>query len=269
MLRLLIGTGLLLMVVGFGAAGWQYWQNAPSSLDPLNPVPEDSAATAGPGTSQGWLISATGGLVPRDMANAYLTQDRFVPGRMATIVQTAPLTALLAEGEMLPEQPYLEVFADIRAPRLADGLCPVMLALVAEDCAVHSARVIEGSVDPIRGTARFRFELAYRLQPDAGELPDASEPDLSENVFVARSVTWEGEAGSPDLVTVETTLGAVIETGRAACAAEDAGQACRITGLALDWAPGTAASGLASIGWLSSLPDGMFVAPSLDPAPEG
>ena len=29
MLRLLIGTGVLLMAVGFGAAGWQYWQSLP------------------------------------------------------------------------------------------------------------------------------------------------------------------------------------------------------------------------------------------------
>ena len=29
MLRLLLGTGLLLMVVGFGAAGWQYYQSLP------------------------------------------------------------------------------------------------------------------------------------------------------------------------------------------------------------------------------------------------
>ena len=32
MLRLLIGTGLLLMAVGFGAAGWQYWQGLPAEL---------------------------------------------------------------------------------------------------------------------------------------------------------------------------------------------------------------------------------------------
>ena len=32
MLRVLIGTGALLMAVGFGAAGWQYWQSLPKPV---------------------------------------------------------------------------------------------------------------------------------------------------------------------------------------------------------------------------------------------
>ena len=42
MLRVLIGTGLVLMAVGFGAAGWQYWQSLPKA------APAEEAAAAAP-----------------------------------------------------------------------------------------------------------------------------------------------------------------------------------------------------------------------------
>ncbi len=261
MLRFLIGTGVLLMAVGFGAAGWQYWQSMPAAPDPQEvAVPQGPVAVARPE----WLISATGGLVPPDDVRAYLTQDRFVPGRMATIIRTAPLTALLTEGETLPELPYLQVFADIRATRLAEGLCPVLLSQIAQDCALHAARVVDGSVDAVRGTARFRIELAYRLKPDAADLPD-----LAAHVFVPQPVVWQAPAGTPALGTAETALAAVIDAALAGCADAAAGQSCRILGLSLNWAPGTPVTAQARIGWLSPLPDGMFPAPSLDPAPEG
>lgn len=210
------------------------------------------------------MISTTGGMVPRDDVRAYLTQDRFVPGRIATVVRSAPLTSLLAEGEELPAAPFLQVFADIRAPRLAEDLCPVLLASIAQDCAVHTARVVEGSVDAVQGMARFRIELAYSLKPDESELPD-----LAAHVFVPQPFAWEVEAGAPELATVDTALTALIAATQAACTAEDAGEACRVLSLSLDWAPGAVAAAEARIGWLSPLPDGIFKAPSLDPAPAG
>ncbi|MBA3908726.1 MAG: hypothetical protein C0524_02340 [Rhodobacter sp.] len=260
MLRILIGTGLLLMVVGFGAAGWQYWQSRPERAPEV--IAEVASQEVGP--QQTWLISPTGGLVPRDDVQAFLAQDRFVPSRTVAITRTAPLTDLLADGETLPETPYLQVLADIRAPKTADGLCSVLLSRVAADCAVNAARVVDGSVDPVMGTAQFRIELVYRLKP-----ADAEMPDLAANVLQGDRIRAELEAGSEASATIEAALAATVEAGLAACAERDAGQTCRILGLALDWSPDAPATGRADIAWLAPLPDGMFAAPPLEPAPEG
>jgi hypothetical protein len=280
MLRLLIGTGLLLMALGFGAAGWQYWQGLPAETATQDADPAEVPVAA---PVQTWLVTATGGLVPRETVLAYVTQDRFVPGRMATVVRTAPLTDLLAEGETLPAAPYLQVFADIRAPALAEDLCPALLSLLAEDCAVHSARVVDGSVDAVRGTARVRVELAYTLKPDVADPPDPATHvfvtraiDLANPVAADEAAAEDQDAGeqepvaetpAPDTAAAALTL--LVEGALAACAAPDAGLACRVLGLSLDWEPGSPVRGQARISWLSPLPEGVFTAPSLDPAPEG
>lgn len=255
MLRVLIGTGLLLMVVGFGAAGWQYWQ---STAGPDQRNPGSDAAT------DVWLGTPTGGIVPAEVTAAFLTQDRFVPERIATITREAPLAALLRDGEALPAPVFLEVMADIRAPILAEGLCPVLTGLIAKDCAVHAARVVPGSVDPAQGTARFRFELAYRLKPDGAELPD-----LSGLIFDTQDVEVGIAPEDTPSTTVEAALAAVIDTGQSACVSDSAGLPCRIIDLTLDWAPGVPFSGVARIGWLAPLPDGVYPAPDIGPAPEG
>ena len=257
MLRLLIGSGLLLMAVGFGAAGVQYWRGLPA--DTSSPDTSD----AGTAALQTWLVTPTGALVSRDDLRAYLTQDRFVPGRMATVVLTAPLTSLLAEGESLPATPFLQVFADIRAPMLAGELCPVLRTAFTQGCAVHSARVVDGSVDVARGTARFEVELAYRQAPEPEALPD-----LATHVFASRTIDWQAEAGSPEAATADTALAAVAQAGLAACTVAETAPACRIMALTLDWAPGIAATGQARVGWLAPIPDGMIIAPSLTPTPE-
>ncbi len=254
MLRVLITSGLLLMTAGFGAAGWQYWQA--SSAAGTAPDAVDVVAEGG----QSWLISETGGIVPREETLAYLAQDRFVPGRFVAMVRTAPLTALVAEGEALPDPAYLEVFADIRAPKLAEGLCPVLLDTIASDCAVHSARVVPGSVDPVMGTGQFRIDLVYRLKPDA-ELPD-----LAQHVLVPQPVPLAVEVGSPATASAEAGLTALVEAAAAACAAEGAGQVCRVLNLSVDWAPARLVAE-ARIGWLAPLPEGVIPAPPLGPAP--
>jgi hypothetical protein len=283
MLRLLIGTGLALMVVGFGAAGWQYWASLPAA-----PVTQDALAQpADAALAQGgWLVSPTGGLIPRDDVRAYLAQDRLVPGRSVTVTHTAPLTALLAEGQTLPAQPYLQVFADIRAPRMAEGLCEVLLASVAQDCAVHSARVVPDSVDPVRGTARFRIELAFRLKPEADPLPDLGARVFQSEILAigddptavtvpeeateaAEDDAAPAEVANPlDAASVTDALAALAATVVQACSAADDRQACRILSLSLDWAADAPAFGQGRVGWLEPLPEGMIPAPSLDPAPE-
>lgn len=270
MLRVLIGTGLLLMTVGFGASGWQYWKSLPSSqnmaaeegqLAPAETGPDQSAL---PPPHLHWLISATGGLVPPEDASAYLVQDRFVPTRTVQVLREASLASLLAEGEKLPDAPFLQVLADIRSPRVAEGLCERMAASIAEECAVNSARVVDGSVDPVAGTAMFQVELVYRLKP-----PEADLPDLATHVLRRASVPVELEAGSAGATSPDAALGAILDAITAACAAEEVGDGCRPMSLDLDWRPGQTVRAKAEIAWLDPLPEGMVVAPPLDTVPGG
>jgi hypothetical protein len=191
MLRLLIGTGLLLMALGFGAAGWQYWQTLPQAeAATATEAAPDNAPDNASGQAdevrpearpvrQSWLIAPTGGLVAQSDVRAYLAQDRFVPERTVEVTLQAPLAALISEGEKLPEPTFLQVLADIRAPKIAEGLCNRMRQTIAADCAVNAARALEDSVDAAAGTARFRVELVYRMNEDSIELPDlaAHVPD--------------------------------------------------------------------------------------------
>ncbi len=264
MLRVLIGTGLLLMTVGFGAAGWQYWQTLPQ------PAPRDTAqeAAADPALAapppQSWLASPTGGLIPQADARAYLVQDRLVPERVLRVVRQAKLTDLLAEGEQLPEPAFLQVLADIRAPKVADGLCAVLLENLAQDCAVSAGRVVEGSVDPVEGTAMFQLDLVFRLKSDPAELPD-----LATRVLRTDQVRLDMESGVDGTESPAAALKAALETVAAACANERVGEFCRPLHINLDWAPGRMVSAEAVIAWLDPLPKGMFVAPPLGAAPGG
>ncbi len=254
MLRLLIGSGLLLMTVGFGAAGWQYWQSPPEA-DPVSAAPDAAPMPA----RQSWLISPTGGLIPQEQVRGYLAQERFVPGRSLLVRRQASLTSLLAEGEKLPEPAFLQVLADIRAPKVADGLCDVVLQTLAADCAVHSARVVEGSVDPVLGTAEFQLELVYRLKEDGAELPD-----LAAHVLRSDRVALELEPGTEGASSPEAALQVLLAAVDATCSADQVGALCRPMQLALEMTPGGAVSARAAIAWLDPLPKGMFVAPPLD-----
>ena len=265
MLRFVIATGVTLMLVGFGAAGWQYWQSLPDG--PTVDVAEAGTPPAiSPGAAdlpKSWPISPTGGAVPVADVRAYLDQDRSEPARLAVITLTAAIGDLGAENEALPDPVYYEVFADIRAPLLAEGLCPVLAKAIARLCVVHSARVVPGSVDAARGTARFRIELFYGLGPDAGVLPDLALHVLDQVPVVLAPETAAGHA------SVEAALAALIDTASAACPPEEDGQACRVLRLSLDWAPGQTASGQAVVSWLRPLPDSLRVAPAVEPATEG
>ena len=263
MLRVLIGTGVLLMVGGFGAAGWQYWRGLP---DLATTAQEASDAADLP---KSWLISATGAPVSREDLRAYLVQDRFVPNRTVVVTRTAPLSDLLTDGESLPEAPYLQVLADIRAPLLAEGWCEVLTPVVGASCAVNTARVVDGSVNPVEGMAQFRLELVYSQAAEPEALPD-----LALHVLQTATVSLPPEAVVllPDQ-RPETALSALIDAARLACAAEEGRQACRVLSMTLDLSasrPGAArVVALAEIAWLSPLPEGFFAAPPLDPAPEG
>ncbi len=255
MLRLLIGCGVLLMAVGFGAAGWQYWQSLPKSA----PVELVAAAKAAPAPArQSWMISPTGGLIRQDEVEAYLAQDRFVPGRTVNVQRLAQLDTLLAEGEKLPEPAFFQVLADIRALEVAEGLCPILLETLAQDCAVQSARVVEGSIDLVQGTGLFQIQLVYRLKDEGFELPD-----LAAHVLRSDVVRLNLDAGAEGTASPEAALRAALVAVADACAAEPVREICRPMQLDLDWKPGQPVSARASIAWLDPLPEGMFVAPPL------
>lgn len=260
MLRVLIGTGVLLMAVGFGAAGWQYWQTLPKpAASDTASVPAGQASVVS--ERQSWMISPTGGLIPQAEVRAYLAQERFVPERVLRVVRQADLADLLTEGEQLPEPAFLQALADIRAPRLADGLCDVLLDSMAQDCAVQAGRVVADSVDPVAGTARFTLELVYRLKETGDELPD-----LAAHVLRSDLVSFEAQPGTEGSASPDAALRSLLASVATACAAEDIGQACRPTRLDIDWMPGRSVVGRARIAWLDPLPAGMFVAPPLDTA---
>ena len=268
MLRILIGTGLLLMAVGFGAAGWQYWTTrpvadavaapggTPTIADAAGAAPvSDGSASA----QQSWLISPTGGLVPPEDVRAYLEQDRFVPGRVLQVTREARLADLLVDDEKLPEAAFLQVLADIRAPRVVNGLCQVLLDTIARDCAVQSARVVEGSVDPVAGTAIFRLELAYQLKQTADDLPD-----LATQVLRSDALQMDFESGAEGTQSPEAALAAMLALVSETCAGDTVGAGCRPLRLEVDWATARPVSARAVIAWLDPLPQGMFVAPPLD-----
>lgn len=265
MLRILIGSGVLLMAVGFGAAGWQYWKTMPRPAVAAE-VQADAPAVASTQTStrQGWLISPTGGLIPQEDVRAYLAQERFVPGRILTVTRQASLASLLAEGEKLPDSAFLQVLADIRAPKVAEGLCPVLTATIAQDCAVNSARVLDDSVDTAAGTAMFRLELVYRLKDPGTDLPD-----LAAHVLRSDTVRLDLAAGVEGTASPDAALQAALAAATAACEADTVGEACRPMRLDLNWAPGRPVSARVQIAWLDPLPKGMFVAPPLDAASGG
>lgn len=257
MLRVLIGTGVLLMALGFGAAGWQYWQSLPAPA----PVAASGDQTATrPEEPQRRLVSATGEVIPQDEVRAYLGQDRFAPRRTVEVTLQANLADLLADGEKLPEVAYLQVLADIRAPRLAEGLCTVIRASMATDCAMNTARVVDGSVDPAAGTARFRIELVYRLAEAAEEMPD-----LSQHVLRQGGTLLTLDPGTPGTESAEAALGAALATATEACAAEGVGTLCRPMQIVVDWRPGQPVEARVDVAWLSPLPEGLYVVPPLTP----
>lgn len=254
-LATLVGAAVLL------AAGWRFWPGGAATQ--INSPGAGRAGAARPGESDTWLISPTGAAVSAQDAQDYLMQDRLTPNRALSVTMVAPLDALLVAGEALPDPLYLEVMADVRAPVLAEALCPVLSAGLADRCAVAAAHVESGSIDPVRSTAAFRLNIRYSLAVGGDELPD-----LARVVLRTRTVELSPEAAGQATGSVEAALQALLALARSACAAQDSGQACRVMRLTLDYAPGQVASGSAVIGSLYPLPETLRPAPELIPAPK-
>lgn len=249
----LLGWGLVLAILGLGTAGWLTYRYVTA--------PEVPLAAPAPELKQDWLISPTGGLVPEDRVRAFLLHSRYVPGRSIRLTLRAPLTDLLTADEALPAAPYLPVMADIRAPKLAEGLC-ARLSGWAADCALQAARLVPGSLDAA-GTALFTVELVFRQ----GEESDL--PDLATHVLQDQTLDLQLPDGDPGTESPAAALTAATEAVRTACQADAARQNCRLQSLALDWQAGRPVTIRATLAWLQPLPPGIFTAPPLGPAPGG
>ncbi len=256
LLRVLIGIGAALMLLGFGAAGVQYLQNRPAEGQATWDATEVEPAEA---PVQTWLISPTGGLVPRADVRAYLDQGRFVESRTAFVTRSALLSELLLEGEKLPEAAYLQVLADIRAPMVAGRICEVLLETIAAECAVNRARVVDGSVDPVAGEARFGIEMVYRLNPS-----DEPLPDLAAHVLMTETVSLDFEPGTDGARVPEELLASAVTAAVVACDAIKGAKACRVMGLDTTWFDNGSGAARARIAWLVPLPKGLVAVPPLD-----
>ena len=162
-----------------------------------------------------------------------------------------------------------------------------MTATVAEACAIHAARVVRGSVDPIMGTAVFKITLVYRQKPSETALPDLASHVLRTQMVAPFAAADPAADPAPDATEGETgeTDGAVLapvlpENAGAAladllqavvttCAEDDRLPTCRLLRVSLDWAPGVVPTARAEVAWLAPLPDGISAAPTLGPLPEG
>jgi hypothetical protein len=262
-LRIVVFLGVGLVLLGFGAAGWQYWQSLPQA-DAVVVVeePEDESAAppaevaAAPSEDivepgQKWLISEGGGLVPRRDARAYLQQSKFVKDRTLVFRLRLPLTSLLSDGEALPADPYREAFAEVRAAVAAAGVCDSLQAAWVRDCALVSADLQDGSYDPESQTATFRVELAFTLKAGAEPLPDLGTRAFSKDV-------WEVQL--PEKESPQKLLEAAIEDVAFACS-QAAG--CRVMSMNLTWESPKQANGTITFGALMPLPKGVFPAPPL------
>lgn len=268
LVRFILFLGVSLIGLSIGAMGWQYWKNLPAASetaaveaaeDEAAAPPEQADAAAAGAPVQNWLISPGGGLVDHREVKAFLRQDRFVESRLATVTLRAPLSALLVTGEKLPAEAYREVFADIRAPMLATGLCRPLLAEWAASCAVDRAVVQEGSYDAATETAVLRITLAFTQKPGALPLPDLGRAALFSGTSAFGAADLDQPVASPaDLVALAA------RTAGEDCAAREAeGHACRILGLSLDWQGPAEASASWRAAWLAPLPAGMYPAPPL------
>ncbi|MGB4826748.1 MAG: hypothetical protein WBP18_05645, partial [Paracoccaceae bacterium] len=257
LLRIVLFLGLGLVLAGFGAAGWQYWQSLPAASDVVvveEPAAEEGAAppeqaeatpdevVIEPG--QNWLISETGGLVPRRDVRVFLQQSKFVKDRRLTFRLRAPLSALLSPGEALPDKIYQEAFAEVRASAVAKDLCVPLLNGLAEQCALASAQMDDDSYDPATETAVFRLVLVYTLKPGADPLPDLGTRSLridTMDVDLTRSK-------SPQALLEK----AVAQAGYACVE----GFHCRLMNMDLSWDSPDRASGRMTFGGLIPLPEG-------------
>ena len=271
LLRVVLFLGVVLIAVAGGAAGWQYWQSlpqtvavaadaAPTSAAP-KPVsapplaPAEGAAQA----SQNWLISAGGGLVPREDVRNFLGQHKFDETRGLRFQFRAPLSALLSEGEVLPDPVFAEAFAEVRAMAVATRLCEPLLQAWAQGCAVASAELVEESYEQSTQTAEFMVNVVFTLKPEAAPLPD-----LGTRSFRSDYVRFTQDDVFINADTPETLLASALETATLSCRVLIANdQPCRVMQMSLIWENPEKAQGHVEIGVLGPLPQGMYAAPPL------
>jgi hypothetical protein len=269
LLRIVLFLGVALFLAAGGAAGWQYWQSRPqavaegpeavSAAPKLLSAPPASAGDTGGKAEQSWLISAGGGLVPRDQARNFLAQHRFDENRWVQFRFRAPLADLLAEGEALPDPVYHLAFAEIRSKAVAARLCEPLLQAWAQGCAVHATELVDESYDPATVTAEFEVQIVFSLKPDPAPLPD-----LATRSFFIDGIAFDQDVATGFTATPEAFLAYAASLGDRACTVWKAtGEPCRVMRMSLQWDSPAEASGRVEIGALGPLPKGVYAAPPL------
>ena len=271
LLRVVLFFGVGLILAGFGAAGWQYWQSLPQATAVVaaetaaSPMPKAlSAPPAALGADdakagQTWLISSGGGLVPRKDARNFLAQHKFHENRDLRFQFRAPLTTLLSEGEVLPGEVYREAFAEVRAMAAATNVCAPLLQSWAQGCAVHSAALVDESYDPATQSAEFVVDVVFTLKPEAKPMPD-----LATRSFRSSYLRLDQADAFATSATPEAFLTYAVEAGVKACATWTAnGDPCRVMQMSLEWESPEKAAGHVVIGALGPLPKGVIPAPPL------
>ena len=272
LIRVVLFLGVGLVLAAFGAAGWQYYQSLPVSVaadvevveapeegaDPPKPAKSAPAEdVADPG--QAWLVSDTGGLVPRRVARVFLQQSKFVKDRDVTMTVRVPLETLLSAGEALPGAPYVEAFAEVRAGVVGNFICAPMVAAWAQGCAVSAAELVDGSYDPQSQTAEFRLGVVYTMKAEAVPLPD-----LSTRAFTTESMRMEEDDPGVDASTPQAFLAQAVALAGSTCAMEQAADTpCRIMSMSVSWSAPDRADARFEFGTLGPLPAGVFPAPPL------
>jgi hypothetical protein len=275
LIRVVLFLGVGMVLAAFGAAGWQYWQTMPTSVQvdvsdvEVVDAPEDGAeapdlAKAAPAEDvadpgQAWLVSNTGGLVSRRDARAFLQQAKFVENRAVTMTVRVPLTSLLSQGEALPGAPYVEAFAEVRAAGAGAMICGPMVAAWAQGCVVSRAELVDGTYDPQTQTAEFRVGAVFTIKAEAEPLPD-----LSTRAFSTEFLRLDDGDAGVDSSTPQAFLAQVVALAGNTCAIEQAaGSPCRVMTVSVDWHAPDKADAQIQIGTLGPLPKGVFSAPPL------
>lgn len=270
--RIVLFLGFLLLVASAGTAGWQYWQSLPvaqatpavadeaySAAPKLVEAPPAKPADGAAPLAQTWMISSAGGLVTRKSTRNFLEQHRFEESRVVRFRFPAPMTALLAPGEVLPAPVFHAALAETRALAVAARLCEPLLNAWAEGCAIASAELAKDSYDPATQTAYFDVTLAYTLKPDPVPLPD-----LATRSFVTEPLYLNETDLALATETPRDLLLSAVQAASNACSVMHAnGQNCRVMEADLFWeSPGKATASI-RIGALTALPKGIFPAPPL------
>ena len=147
----------------------------------------------------------------KDDAKALLSPDAFVKGRSARLSRGFDARDFVKEGELLPENDLLDLFARVRATPLAEAECALLLASFASHCRVRSYEVkrIEDST---------RYELNTNLlfiqKTPAGPMPETDAVLVVDEQLTGDRIEYP----KGDVVAYDALRAKMLGEAEAACA---------------------------------------------------